>query len=261
MTLAELAAIAARGHADAADLASIRDALGAGTKAVQRGAAETLAALVRAGQAVDDLLASALVDPAPRRRWGAAYAWSRIGTVPPACLPVLLEALASDDGDLRWASAAILREIGDRAGLVHALRGLRTSPSPVQRKMALYCLRDLNVRAAGVEAEIRGALDDPAAAVRLAAMSALASLAEDRPAAARALLARLDDEEAGVRRAAAAALGRLGAIDAGVISALRGALGTDDPGLVRAAAGALAALDARPARPWPPRAARSRRRT
>jgi HEAT repeat protein len=247
MTPAELAAIAARGHADAGELASLRDALGAPTKAVQRGAAETLAALARAGQAVDDVLAGALVDGAPRRRWGAAYAWSRLGSVPPACLPVLLEALGSDDGDLRWASAAILRGLGDLPELVPALRGLLASPSPLQRKMALYCLRDLNACRSGLDAEMRGALDDPDAAVRLAAMSALASLAEDRAAAARALLMRLEDADAGVRRAAAAALGRLGAIDPDVTNALRRALVTGDAGLARAAAGALAALDARQA--------------
>ena len=245
MTPAELAAIAARGRADTDELASLVDALGAPTKAVQRGAAEALAALARAGQDVEELLGTALADAAPRRRWGAAYAWSRLGPVPPACLPVLLDALGAVDGDLRWASAAILRELGGRLALEPALRRLLGSPNPLQRKMALYALRDLNVRVADLDAELRRALDDPDAAVRLAAMSALASLADDRPAAAGALLLRLEDADAGVRRAAAAALGRLGVASAAVTSALRRALVTGDVGLARAAAGALAALGER----------------
>jgi HEAT repeat protein len=245
MTPAHLAAIAARGRADPDELAALLEALGASTKAVQRGAAEALVALARAGQAVDDVLGTALADAAPRRRWGAAYAWSRLGAVPPACLPVLVEALGADDGDLRWASASILRDLGGRPELVAALRGLLASANPLQRKMALYCLRDLNVRAAGIEGEVRGALEDRDPAVRLAAMSALACLADDRPLAARVLLVRLEDVAPGVRRAAAAALGRLGFAEDGVTTALRRALVAGDPGLARAAAGALAALGER----------------
>src|SRR4029453_8826303 len=101
MTPAELAAIAARGRADAGELAALLDALGADTKAVQRRAAEAVAALARPGQDgeerprrdVEALRGTALAAPAPRRRWGAAYAWSRLGRVPSACLPVLLDAL------------------------------------------------------------------------------------------------------------------------------------------------------------------------
>jgi HEAT repeat protein len=245
MTPAELAAIAARGRADAGELAALLDALGADTKAVQRGAAEAVAALARAGQDVEELLGTALADPAPRRRWGAAYAWSRLGRVPSACLPVLLDALGAHDGDLRWASAAILRDHGGGHALEPALRALLGSSNPLQRKMALYSLRDLNVRGSALEGELRSALADPDAAVRLAAMSALAGLADDRPAAAVALLLRLEDADAGVRRAAAAALGRLGVASPGVTRALRRALVGGDPSLSRAAAGALAALGAR----------------
>jgi HEAT repeat protein len=242
VTAAELAALAARGHADAGELAALLDALGADTKAVQRGAAEAVAALARAGQDVEELLAAALADASPRRRWGGAYAWSRLGRMPAVCLPVLLDALGADDGDLRWASAAILRELGVGLPLEAPLRSLLTSANPLQRKMALYSLRDLNVRGSGLEPVLHDALADPDAAVRLAAMSALATLADDRAAAADALLLRLDDTDAGVRRAAAAALGRLGVASSAVTSALRHALASGDAGLARAAAGALATL-------------------
>jgi len=244
VTPAELAVIAARGHADARELSALLDALGADTKAVQRGAAEAVAALARAGQDVEGLLAAALADPSPRRRWGAAYAWSRLGRGPAACLPVLLDALGADDGDLRWASATILREHGGVLPVAAALRALVASPNPLQRKMALYSLRDLNVRGADVEGAVRASLADPDAGVRLAAMSALATLADDRAAAADALLLRLDDLDPGVRRAAAAALGRLGVASPGVTGALRRALASGDAGLARAAAGALATLGA-----------------
>lgn len=244
MTPERLAEIAARGRADAEELALLLEALGAPTKVIQRGAAEALAALARAGQPIEALLARGLADTAPRRRWGATYAWSRLGPVPAACLPVLLDALGADDGDLRWASATILRTLTGVPAVPAALRALLGSPNPLQRKMALYCLRDLEVRAPDLERELVAALADADAAVRLAAMSALAALAEDRRGAARALVARLEDADPGVRRAAAAALGRLGVGDVAVTAALRRAAAAGDPALERAAAGALATLGA-----------------
>jgi HEAT repeat protein len=241
-SLERIAEIAARGRADEADLAFLLAVLGADTKAEQRGAAEAIAVLARAGVAVDPLLARALGDEAPRRRWGAVYAWSRLGPVPPACVPVLLDALGAVDGDLRWAAATIIRALGDRPEVHTALRELLHSANGLQRKMALYCLRDLGSRGSTLELEMLAALDDPDPAVRLAAMSALVQLAGDRPAAARAVALRLHDVEAGVSRAAAAALGRLGEADDDVIDALRRARDAGDPALTRAAARALAAL-------------------
>src|SRR5262249_20965936 len=99
--------IAARGHADPDDLAFLLDALGAATKAEQRGAAEAVAIVARAGVAVEPLLARALTDADPRRRWGAVFAWSRLGPVPPAGLPVLLAALRAADGAPRRAPAPL----------------------------------------------------------------------------------------------------------------------------------------------------------
>jgi HEAT repeat protein len=196
----------------------------------------------RPGVAVDPLLVRALGDEAPRRRWGAVYAWSRLGPVPPGCVPVLLEALGAADGDLRWAAATIIRALGDRSEVHTALHELLHSANGFQRKMALYCLRDLGRPGPTLELEMLAALDDPDPAVRLAAMSALVQLAGDRPAAARAVALRLDDADAGVSRAAAAALGRLGARDPRVVDALRRARDAGDPALARAATRALAAL-------------------
>jgi len=234
--------IVERGRADGDDAAFLIDALGAATKAEQRTAAEAIASLARTGFPVEPLLARALADDGPRRRWGAVYAWSRMGPVPPECEPVLLDALGVDDGDLRWAAATIVRELADRPAVHAALRELLGSPNALQRKMALYCLRDLGRRAPSLEREVVAALDDPDAAVRLAAMSALVQLADDRPAAARAVALRLEDDAAGVRRSAAAALGRLGDAGDPVIDALRRARDAGDAALTRAAARALAAL-------------------
>jgi hypothetical protein len=242
--LERLGAIAGRRRADAPELALLLEALGAPTKAEQRRAAEVLAALASAGQDVLPLLEQGLADASARRRWGTAYACSLVGTTPSACRPVLLEALGSDDGDVRWAAATIIRSLPAHPTIVADLRALTRAPGPLQRKMALYCLRDLAVRAEGLEAEVMATLGDEDAAVRLAAMAALVVLAEDRVAAARAVVARLDDRDAGVRRAAAAALGRLGPPEPAIVEALRSARSGADRALARAAARSLTMLGA-----------------
>jgi len=242
--LARLDAIADTGRADAADLALLLDALGAPTKAEQRRAAEVLAAVARAGQDVAPLLEQGLADGSARRRWGAAYACSVMGATSPACLPILLEALGSDDGDVRWAAATIIRSLPGYQDVVPELRALVHALSPLQRKMALYCLRDLSAQASGLDDELLAALRDDEPAVRLAALSTVTVLAQDRQAAARAVMGRLDDADAGVRRAAAAALGRLGPAEPAIIEALQRARDGADPALTRAAASALVLLGA-----------------
>jgi hypothetical protein len=240
--LARLDAIARNGRADVADLAFLLDALGAPTKAEQRRAAEVLATVARAGQDVGPLLEQGLADGSARRRWGAAYACSVAGAMSPACFPILLEALGSDDGDVRWAAATIIRSLPVHPDVVGELRALAHAPSALQRKMALYCLRDLSAQASGLDDELLAALRDDTPAVRLAALSAVTALARDRRAAARAVTERLDDESAGVRRAAAATPGRLGPVEPAVIEALRRARDGADPALTRAAASALVLL-------------------
>src|SRR5206468_2882544 len=100
--------------------------LGAGRKVVERPAAEAFATLAARGAPVEDVLLAALASPLPRRRWGAAFALSLVGNPPAATLPVLLETLGADDGDLRWAAAPIVRalETGDERVRRAAAAGL-----------------------------------------------------------------------------------------------------------------------------------------
>ena len=236
-------ALGLAGAADAEALEALAACLGDRRKAVQRPAADAFAALHRRGVDVRSVLDAALVSADPRRRWGAAYAFSRLGASPPGLVPVLLEALATDDGDTRWAAAGILVALGlpELPGQLLALSG---SESAAQRKMALYCLRDLGAASPEAEVALHAALADPDPGVRLAGMAALARLAADREAAAGRVAALLADADAGVRRAAAATLGRLGVASPAVLTALRRARAGDDPSLARAAGGALDALGA-----------------
>jgi len=105
--------------------------------------AETLAALAETDASARGRLDSALRAPDRTLRWGATYGLSRLGPAPPQSLPTLLDALGSDDGDVRWATAAILAAMEHRDAVAEQLVGVARDGSPAQRKMALYCLRDM----------------------------------------------------------------------------------------------------------------------
>jgi len=194
--LVEIARVAGQGRAvTPAETAWLLGCRELPVKRVQRRAAEALADLEAAGVAVRAALEARLAGTAFAHRWGAAYALARLGTPPADVLPVLVEAMGSDDGDLRWAAARIAVEQLPSPALTTRLLEATADPRSELRKMALYCLRDLAVRSPECEARCRAALEDDAVGVRLAGMSALARLGADRVASAQAVLPLLDDPE------------------------------------------------------------------
>jgi len=238
--LAAIAEVATRRDADPAEVEALVEWLGHARKAVQRRAAEALAGLEAPGVAEEIRAQLGAADA--RLRWGAAWALALRGPLPVEALPVVIESLGADDGDLRWAAAGLVVRLGPEAHVVPALSALTASGSPAQRKMALYCLRDLGVRAPDLDRVVVRALADPDRDVRLAAMSALARLTTDAPRAAACLVDALATGDDRVRRAAAAALGALGERSPAVLAALEQAAAAPDPALHRAVVGALRRL-------------------
>jgi len=226
------------------ELAALADCLGHARKAVQRPAAEAFAVLGERGVAVRDVLVAALASPTPGRRWSAAFALARLHEPPQALLPVLVETLGVDDGDLRWAAATVLVGFQNHGEVIGVLRGLLQAGNAAQRKMALYCLRDLDVRAPDLDEALVRLLDDEDRDVQLAAISSLARLATDRAGAAARLMRALDARDPRLRRAAAAGLGTLGERSESVRAALDRATASPDASLARAAVGALRQLGA-----------------
>jgi HEAT repeat protein len=220
------------------------EGLGDERKAVQRPSAEALARAIADAPEVRERVVALLAAPAFRRRWGAAYALALAEPEPREAWPVLLEALGTDDGDVRWAAANLVaRIVTARPELMPRLRELVGAEVPLARKMALYCLRDAGARDAASRDVAVGALADPDPAVRLAALSAAASISAGDADVARRVAALVADADRGVARAAAATLGRLGADVAEVRAALVGAGAGDDEALGRAARTALSRLD------------------
>ena len=237
-------ALAAGADADPDELKALVYCLGDDAKAIQRPAAEALAALAARGAAVRPLLVDKLTDTSPRQRWGAAYALSLLAEPPYEALPVLLQSLGSDDGDERWAAARILVRIDSQGSLVERLCDLAVTGNAPQRKMACYCLRDLRISSQIVDAALGGASRDSDSNVRKAALSALSLLAANRAAAAHWIVERLsDDADMGVRRAAAVALAILNERSELVINALGVATASGDSSLQRAAQRSLRLLE------------------
>lgn len=240
---AAIAEMAARDAADPRELEALVASLGDAAKAVQRPAAEACRSLAARGVAVQPLLFAALGTEDARLRFGAAYALGRLGAPPASTLPALLDALALDDGDIRWAAAETICRVEPRSATVAALLLLLQRGNPPQRKMALYCLRDIATPDDAVDVAALTALDDPDLSVRLAAMTTLARLAHDRPRVAEKLLHALSAADPREQRAAAAALGDLGIRSDAVRAALETAAAGDDVSLRRAAKRTLRKLD------------------
>jgi HEAT repeat protein len=230
------------------ELDALVGCLGSPSKAVQRRASDALVA--RAGhdcrviRAVRALLASDVA----QTRWGAAYTLGTIGgnALDLGALDALLEALDADDGDLRWASAERIVELGrkHRERVCAALIALGRAGGNIARKMALYCLRDLGAASDEVRMLAECAAADGNIHLRLAALSLLGRLGDPSGRAAETVTRCLEgDSDPGVRRSAAATLGLLGNHSPRVISALRlAAADAGDESLRRSAAQALKRL-------------------
>ncbi len=197
-------------------------ALGDPVKAVGRAASDALVALARRAESgaadtwegLRGALRSALHSGERAQRWRAAFTWARLEPPSPRLLPALVEALASADGDVRWAATRVIVEMGHRHGeVLPVLIGLvRSDESPVVRRMASYALRELAPDREEAADVLLEATLDPDLQVRRAALTAMASLLGPPTRVGERLLAALrEDEDGAARRLAALALGEIGA--------------------------------------------------
>lgn len=243
----------------------LADALGAvlgdPVKAVGRAASDALVAIAQqAGEGdVQAAVRAALHSQDPARRWRAAFTAARLEPPAPRLLPALVEALGCADGDVRWAAAKVMVDMGHGHGeVLPVLMGLvRTSESPGVRRMATFVLRELAPDRPEAAEVLLEAAEDTDLAVRRAAFTAMASLIEPPPEVAECLLATLRaDHDPPARRLAALALGEIGAQDSARVpphtsEELEQARGASqaDPDLRRAIERAIARLGAGRPRP------------
>ena len=226
--------------------------LGDAHKTVQRRAIDELVAIAASGNSdVIEKLRESIASADPRVRWAAVYALGQIGAGAFAMdsAEALCEAMADDDGDIRWAATNLMVQLG-RENLVEIstrLLMLAAGGDRNARKMALYCIRDLEIAGAELIAVVERSVHDSDVHVRLAALSVLSRLRDASGQAARIMLECMkSDTDAGVRRAAASALGNIQTATADATAALASAAeDSADESLARAARGALDRLEKR----------------
>jgi HEAT repeat protein len=206
--------------AELSDISALmRDLAGDDTR-VARASADELRARAGRDAHVRDALQRAASVPG-RERFAAAFALAGIEPFHKAALdaaPALLEALSDARSDFRWAAATLIARLG-RARIdtiMFALVGIAQRGDPVARRMALYCIRDLekpareSIHRAAAICACEAAILDADSHVRLAAIAAIAALSPNDLAAVAIIQKCADgDLDAGVRRAAASAIAKM----------------------------------------------------
>jgi len=217
------------------------DSLAGTSRSEQRRRSEILQTLLPESGAVSTALGHALESPEADLRWGAAYTLGKSEPDNPRIWPALREMLAAEDGDSRWAAAEITCNMARLSPqLLDELRSATREDGATMRRMALYCLRDL--QAEGLFEVARDRLNDPEGHVRLSALSTLTTTTiPDRQR--QGLLEKLieiveRDPVPGVQRSAVATLGKLHLHEAQPL--LEKSSISADTGLARAARQALA---------------------
>ncbi len=221
--------------------------LGHRTKKIQRGAAIVLVRFASQQPGIIAALTHKLTHPDARLRWTAAFTLSQLELPSPAPLPVLIENLGQQESDLRWAAATALLQLARHYSqdVVTGMIQLVNTGNAVQRRMALYCLRDLKQTDQAAQDAYLASLHDQDPMVRLGGLSCLGKLQLTSETIRQAIIQLLEqDPDMGVRRAAAVTCGQMGETSQEIVEALRKSCTSGDKSLSRAATGALRQLPA-----------------
>ncbi len=244
---------------------SLLACLGHATKKIQRGTVTILTRFAPRQPDIMEALTHRLTDPDPRLRWTAAFALSQLDPTPspsprrvpmsshqtqqlldtPTLLPVLIENLGHQESDLRWAAATAAVQLARHYSqeVAHAMVQLVSTGNAVQRRMALYCLRDLKQMDHAAHTAYLASLGDEDPMVRLGGLSCLGKLRLTGEAIREAVIRLLEhDPDLGVRRSAAMTCGQVGDPDTYIVEALRRTAQSDDRSLRKVSIGALGKL-------------------
>lgn len=215
-------------------------------KALRRGVEALIAAAPNAPQVVAELRAALNRAPA-EKRWPIAYVLAHISSpLSPPCLEALSSALEMADPDIRWAVALLLVDLGKKSasGIAAHLVDLVGKGNPAQRRMAVYCLRDIRADDPAHGNAVQNALQDLDPLVRVAALTSLKAFPTIGGNATDRLINLVaSDADSRVRSSAALALAHLGPPTENVSRALNDATRSSDSKLAKAARAALELLN------------------
>lgn len=229
---------------EAATCAALIAALDHSDKAKIRVSVDALITLASDSAAVKTILEQRLADPRCKNRWALAYILARLPEPSAAVIQTLEDALDHDDAEIRWAITLLLAQLAQsEARITDRVVELCANGTPTQRRMALYCMRELKLNDGRSLESVFKALNDAVPLVRVAAVITLKARSHLDENGKQALLELfLNDPDTRVRNVAAITLAVLGRPSEQFLAALRDATGSDHPQIKKAAFAALSLL-------------------
>ena len=214
-----------------------------------RAAVDALIARAAASPAIRELLDQRLTRPGYKNYWPVAYVLGQLPQPSALTIRMLLEALDHPAPDIRWAIALLIVRIakGD-SDLTKLLIDLCAGGTPNQKRMAIYCLRDLALTDSASVSSFFAALEDSDPTVRVAAVIALKARSDVGTQGKDRLCEIYSrDIDPRARHAAAITLATLGEPSEEFLAALKKNTTSEDAQTKKAACAALALLERRPA--------------
>lgn len=230
---------------DDARIAELIAALDSPDKPALRAAVDALISLASAAAGVREILQRRLNEAGHHNYWPVAYVLGHLQNPSNRCMETLIEGLDHREADIRWAIALLLVQLAKKDdGAVHRLTDLCARGTGNQKRMALYCLRDLALSDPESLAAMLGALGDRDPTVRVAAAISLKGRTDLDEDGKKALLqVYLKDTAPRVRHAMAITLAGLGSPSEEFLKALDAARDSSEPQIRKAARTALKILE------------------
>jgi HEAT repeat protein len=220
------------------------DDLESSDKPVIRAAVDALIVLVAESADLQNTLNRLLLDTQRKNRWPAAYVLAHLPQPSAKTIQILLDGLDHPEADIRWAIGLLLVRLAKAGnGIVERLLELGRKGSSAQKRMAVYCVRNLDLSDENSLEMLLELLHDADATVRVAAVTSLKERSQlDAEGRRKLLRVFLDDPDARVRNAAVITLARLGAASDEFLLALVKACESGDAQIKKAAIAAFALL-------------------
>jgi HEAT repeat protein len=227
--------------------AAFVESLSSSDKKTIRAAVDALIPVALQQPAIIERLHGLLNETPAEKRWPIAYVLAHVSPLSTPCVDALKGALGLNDPDIRWAVALLLVRLAKKpepAVAAHLIELLH-SGSPTQRRMAVYCLRDIGAEES-LRVALQHALADSDPLVRVAAVTSLKAFPGIGGDVADQLLRLVaEDLDSRVRASAALALAHVGTPSKKILAALNDAIQSPDTKLAKAARAALEILGKR----------------
>ena len=226
------------------EMADLIAALDHPDKPTIRAAVDKLIALAETSETLRQVLHNRLSEAAHRNYWPVAYILGHQAEPSGLVIRTLLDALDHREPDIRWANGLLLVRIARHVGaVIPLLIALCETGSAHQKRMALYCLRDLVLSDAESRQAMLQALDDQEPTVRVAAATSLKMRTDSDAAVRQKLLATyLHDADDRVKNVVAVILASLGSPDEDFTRALKEASRSSNRQIKKSADAALKIL-------------------